>query len=175
MGEHTYTDDTAAVDQASFREAMSRLGAAVHIITTAGPAGECGLTASAVCSVTDNPPTALVCLNRASETNEAFKANGVFCVNTLNANQELLSNSFAGFTEESMLERFANAKWDRLQTGAPALLSALVSLDCEIASITEVGTHSVIFGEVRAVRFTEARTALMYFNRSYKSLEGETP
>lgn len=174
MAEHSTKHVTGPVDQASFREAMSRLGAAVHIITTSGPSGECGLTASAVCSVTDNPPTVLVCLNRASETNEAFKTNGVFCVNTLNANQELLSNSFAGFTEETMLERFANAEWDRMLTGAPALLSALVSLDCEIASVTEVGTHSVIFGDVRAVRFTEARTALMYFNRSYKSLEGET-
>lgn len=175
MAENLSKDALTPVDQASFREAMSRLGAAVHVITTSGPSGECGLTASAVCSVTDNPPTVLVCLNRSSETNLAFKNNGVFCVNTLNANQELLSNSFAGFTEETMIERFANAEWDRLLTGSPVLRTALVSLDCEITSVTEVGTHSVIFGEVRAVRFTEARTALMYFNRSYKALEGESP
>jgi flavin reductase (NADH) len=49
-----------------FREAMARLPAAVNIITTAGPHGRCGVTASAVCSVTDTPPTMLACINRSS-------------------------------------------------------------------------------------------------------------
>ena len=152
---------------------MSRLGAAVHVITTAGDAGRCGFTASAVCAVTDDPPTVLLCLNRASETNPVFKANGVFCVNTLGAGQQVLSDCFAGLTRETMVERFAKAEWDRLATGSPVLRSGLVSLDCQIASVAEVGTHSVIFGEVRAVRFGETRAALMYFNRAYKSLEDE--
>ena len=52
------------VDQQTFRDAMSCMGAAVNIITTDGPAGRAGFTASAVCSVTDTPPTLLVCLNR---------------------------------------------------------------------------------------------------------------
>ena len=171
MQEQLPASENVPVDQNSFREAMSRLGAAVHVITTAGDAGECGVTASAVCSVTDDPPTVLLCLNRASETNPVFKANGVFCVNTLTAEQQVLSDCFAGFTQETMAERFANAEWDRLATGSPVLRSGLVSLDCEIASITEVGTHSVIFGEVRAMQFGETRAALMYFNRAYKSLE----
>ena len=51
-------------DKASFRDAMAHVGAAVNIITTDGPAGRAGFTASAVCSVTDTPPTLLVCLNR---------------------------------------------------------------------------------------------------------------
>lgn len=49
------------VDQQTFRDAMSCMGAAVNIITTDGPAGRAGFTASAVCSVTDTPPTLLVC------------------------------------------------------------------------------------------------------------------
>ena len=69
---------------------MARLGAAVHVVTTAGPAGRHGFTASAVTSVTDDPPTLLVCQNRASDANPAFKANGVLCVNTLAAAQEHL-------------------------------------------------------------------------------------
>ncbi len=53
-------------DKASFRDAMAHVGAAVNIITTDGPAGRAGFTASAVCSVTDTPPTLLVCLNRSA-------------------------------------------------------------------------------------------------------------
>ena len=71
------------VEPGIFREAMSRLGAAVHVITTAGPGGKAGATATAVCSVSDAPPTLLMCLNRRSQTNPAVVENGVFCINTL--------------------------------------------------------------------------------------------
>src|SRR6195256_2664426 len=76
-------DPIATVDPHLFREAMSRLGAAVHVVTTAGPAGKTGFTATAVCSVSDAPPTLLVCINRRSQTNPIVSENGVFCVNTL--------------------------------------------------------------------------------------------
>src|SRR5262249_62031552 len=71
------------VEPAVFREAMSRLGAAVHVVTTAGPGGKAGATATAVCSVSDAPPTLLMCLNRRSQTNPVVVENGGFCVNTL--------------------------------------------------------------------------------------------
>jgi len=61
------------VDSVLFREAMSRLGAAVHVITTAGPGGKAGATATAVCSVSDAPPTLLMCLNRRSQTHIGFR------------------------------------------------------------------------------------------------------
>src|ERR1700747_2021505 len=70
-------------EPAAFREAMRRLGAAGAAITTAGPSGKSGTTATAVCSVSDAPPTLLVCLNRRSRTNPLVVENGVFCVNTL--------------------------------------------------------------------------------------------
>src|SRR4249919_1070826 len=71
-----------------FREAMSRYGAAVHVITTDGPAGKGGFTATAVCSVSDDPPTLLVCVNRKSQNGQILTANGVFCINTLGAEHE---------------------------------------------------------------------------------------
>ena len=84
------------VDAAPFREAMSRLGAAVHVITTAGPGGKAGATATAVCSVSDAPPTLLMCLNRRSQTNPVVVENGVFCVNTLGAGEAEIADLFAG-------------------------------------------------------------------------------
>ena len=146
---------------------MARLGAAVSVITTTGAGGDAGFTASAVCSVTDDPPTLLVCMNRESSLHETFKANGVLCVNTLAASQEALSPLFAGFTESPMPDWFRAADWTRLATGAPVLSGAVVSFDCRIAQVTEVGTHSVFFCEVQAIQSGPAHEGLIYFGRSY--------
>jgi flavin reductase len=120
-----------------YRDAMARLGAAVHIVTTDGPAGRAGFTASAVCSVTDTPPTLLVCLNRASSAYAACLGNGVVCVNTLASGQETLSQAFGGKT--AMDERFAAGRWSRGATGAPCLHGALATFDCRIVSVATVG------------------------------------
>src|ERR1700737_5557370 len=96
------------VDHNMFRSAMSRLGAAVNLITSDGPGGRHGLTASAVCSVTDDPPTVLVCINRASASNALLKDNGVLCVNVLASHHEELSQRFSRRTASSA-ERFGDA------------------------------------------------------------------
>ena len=67
------------VDITDFRNGMAMLAGAVNIITTDGPQGLAGFTATAVCSVTDQPPTLLVCMNRASWAHPIFSANGVLC------------------------------------------------------------------------------------------------
>ena len=104
------------VDRQTFREAMARLGAPVNIITTDGAGGLRGFTASAVCSVTDDPPMLLVCLNRNSDPNAALglKCNRALCVNTLTGEQQHLSPIFAGMTEHDVPGRFATAAWTRL-------------------------------------------------------------
>lgn len=160
-----------SVTREDFREAMSRLGAAVHVVTTDGPAGRCGFTASAVCSVTDDPPTLLACLNRRSWMNQVFKANGVLCVNTLTAGHRALSDCFAGLDGVAMEERFRRDRWDRLVTGAPVLGTGLVSFDCTLAEVKEVGTHSVMFGTVRAIRLNRREPALVYLNRAYRAVD----
>src|SRR6188768_2480722 len=83
--EHIHT-----VESAQFREAMSQLGAAVHVVTTAGLAGTAGFTATAVCSVSDQPATLLVCLNRRSQVTPILDTNRVLCVNTLRAGADEL-------------------------------------------------------------------------------------
>ena len=155
------------VDQARYRDGMARLGAAVSVITTDGPAGRSGFTASAVCSVTDDPPMLLVCMNRGSTSYEAFRANGVLCVNTLAARQEALSPLFAGQVEASLEERFDAADWSALATGAPVLAGAVVSFDCRVAQVTDVGTHSVFLCAVEAVQAGAEREGLIYFGRAY--------
>ncbi|MHA3892108.1 NADH-dependent FMN reductase RutF [Acinetobacter sp. GXMZU3951] len=153
------------VDQKTFREGMANLGAAVNVITTSGAAGTAGFTASAVCSVTDTPPTLLVCLNRSASVFETFKANKVLCVNTLASHQMTLSNVFGGKTP--MHERFAAGQWDTLTTQAPVLQDALISFDCEIVQSMSVGSHDVLFCQVKAIQQNQGLNALMYFNRAY--------
>lgn len=156
------------VTRQSFRNAMARLGAAVTIVTTDGPGGRAGLTASAVCSVTDDPPTLLVCVNRASSSAAAFRANGVLCVNLLSAAQQALSNRFAGMDgAATMADRFSLGAWRPGGTGAPVLEGAVASLDCRIADIVEKGTHSVLFAEVQSVAFGPEGPALVWWGRHY--------
>ncbi|MDT3722437.1 flavin reductase [Pseudomonas oryzihabitans] len=157
------------VDLSAFRNAMSMLGGAVSVITTDGPAGRFGFTASAVCSVTDSPPTLLVCMNRASTSNLHFKRNGVLCVNVLAGTQQGLSGAFSQRDLDSDA-RFAQARWRTLGSGAPALQDALVNFDCRIAQVHEVGSHSIFYGEILGIRQGEASEALAYFNRAYHRL-----
>lgn len=170
-----YARERSVVSRQIYREAMARVGAAVHVVTTAGPAGRHGFTASAVVSVTDDPPTLLVCQHRASEANAAFKANGVLCVNTLAAAQESLSPVFAGMTDCDMDGRFAAGDWGTLVSGAPVLLGALVSFDCRIVQAIEVGTHSVLFCEVDAIAAGGGHEGLVYFGRRYHPVRVPVP
>src|SRR4029453_10536541 len=117
------------VDPAAFREAMSRLGAAVHVITTAGPGGKTGATATAVCSVLDAPPPLLWCFNRRSQTNPAVGENGVFCVNTLGDGGAEIADTFAGRTGVLGSDRFTSGDWVTLSTGSPVLASAVIAFD----------------------------------------------
>ncbi len=157
-----------AVETGAFREAMARLGAAVTIVTTGSMDEPTGFTASAVCSVTDTPPTILVCLNRSARVRPAFAENAAMCVNVLSGAQKALSERFAGAF--GMNERFENGHWTTLETGTPVLEEAIVALDCRISRIVEVGTHSVMFGAVEALRLGGIAGGLVYFNRAYHHL-----
>ncbi len=154
------------VDVNQFRNAMALLGGAVTVITTDGPAGRFGFTASAVCSVTDVPPTLLVCMNRASYSNAQFKANGALCVNVLAGTHQALSGVFANKIL-STEERFAVTDWIVLESGAPVMQEALVNFDCRIVQVHEVGSHSIFYCQIQSIRHGAADDGLVYFNRAY--------
>lgn len=107
------------IEATDFRDAMSLLTSAVSVVTTAGMADRHGFTASAVCSVTDTPPTLLVCMNKASRSHAHFVDNKILSVNVLGAQHQHISNVFASkMTSE---ERFKHGVWTELETGAPVL------------------------------------------------------
>jgi flavin reductase len=151
-----------------FRETMSRLGAAVHVVTTSGPGGKAGFTATAVSSVSDQPATLLVCLNRASRNNSPLFTNRVLCVNTLAAGEQPLADVFAGRTGIYGEARFAHGEWTTLKTGSPVLLSAVAAFDCRVLEAKPVASHYVYFVAVEAIRQGPPGPALVYHEREYK-------
>jgi Conserved protein/domain typically associated with flavoprotein oxygenases, DIM6/NTAB family len=155
--------------QTEFRNAMAQLGSAVSVITTDGPAGKFGFTASAVCSVTDQPPTLLVCMNRNSFANAHFKNNVALCVNVLSGEHQALSGVFANASLRSD-ERFQYDSWQVLASGAPVLSSSVASFDCLIDACHEVGSHTVFYCQVQAIRISEQPSGLVYFNRRYHTV-----
>ena len=162
--------EAKSVEQKAFREAMSRLGAAVHVITTNGPSGKTGFTATAVCSVSDAPPMLLVCLNRGATSMPILRGNGVFCVNTLRAGDELIADTFAGRTQVAREMRFDTGEWSKLSTGSPALMSAVIAFDCRVIEIKAVASHDIYFGIVEAIHMGGSGAALVYHDRAYKQV-----
>lgn len=161
---------TVTVSGADYRDAMSRIAGAVHVVASDGPAGAGGATMTAVTSVTDAPPTVLVCLNRTGRFNAIVRENGVFSVNTLVAGDETLAGVFAGVGGVDHPDRFAHGAWHKGTTGAPLLDGARAVLDCRVCEVSDVGSHTVFFARVEAVRVGDARAPLLYVDRGYRSL-----
>ncbi|MGL4406500.1 MAG: flavin reductase family protein [Notoacmeibacter sp.] len=157
------------IEPQDYRAAMRMFPAAVHIATTHGVAGKRGITVSAATSVSDRPATLLICVNRDHTQNHLFKDNGCFALNTLAANQIGIAKAFAD-GKLSLDERFAHGNWDTLNTGAPCLIEAAVVFDCEIIDSAEMATHTVLYGQVKAMRVDEAQSNLLYANRQYRAL-----
>jgi flavin reductase (NADH) len=145
--------DTDVAAKQQFRQAMAHLSAAVNVITTSGPHGRCGVTASAVCSVTDTPPTLLVCLNRSSAMHATFERNRYVCINVLPGEHELLARHFAG------------------THGVPGLRDALASLQGEIVDLKEVGSHSVMFVKTTCISVRTDGDGLIYFDRNFHRIK----
>ncbi|CBI76379.1 4-hydroxyphenylacetate 3-monooxygenase [Bartonella clarridgeiae 73] len=160
----------APVSSQEYRDTMSHFAGAVHIVTTDGIKGRRGVTISACCSLSDDPPTLLVCLMRYNSENKIFMENGNFCVNSLTGKHRLLADVFSGRCGFTQMERFATAQWSVLQTGAPSLSGALASLDCNLICWQEYATHYILIGEVVAINRNQEKDALLYFNRDYHTL-----
>jgi flavin reductase len=150
---------------------MSRVAGAVHIIATNGPAGLAGATATAVTSVSDTPPSLLVCLNQASKTLKAIQQNGCFSINILDHTHQAIADIFAGQTGVEGASRFTSEHgWNSLTSGTPVLSSALASFTCRLSHVTPVGSHMVVIGTVDRVTIGGIGQPLLYHRRAYKVL-----
>ncbi|EPX76619.1 flavin reductase [Salipiger mucosus] len=163
-------ESATEITREAFRDGMACLAGAVNIVTTDGPGGRAGLTASAVCAVTDEPPTLLVCVNRGSSAGPAFLENEALCVNTVGPDHRETAMLFGGKTP--MAERFSGADWGTGPSGAPVLAGAVVSFDCRVRERSPQGTHEVLFCEILRIQSRPGAAGLAYFGRTFHDLEG---
>lgn len=166
----TETEEANAgtVTAQQYRQGMASVAAAVNIVTTSNHGTPAGFTATAVCSVSDDPATLLVCLNRQSSVHQAFSQSRHLAVNTLAAGQDALSNLFGG--RAPMAERFSQGNWSTLSTGSPVLSNAAVIFDCRIIDVKSVATHDVFYCQVVAIQEQPDTGALLYYQRGYHTL-----
>jgi flavin reductase (DIM6/NTAB) family NADH-FMN oxidoreductase RutF len=157
-----------AVSATEFRNAFALLATTVSVITTSGTSsGLMGVTCSALSALSDDPTLVICCVHQKSQTNAAIKTNRIFCVNSLAAGQQQLSDAFAGIGQLAMDARFKLAAWDRLVTGAPRFTDALLALDCILEESWDIGTHSLFVGRVLATAVNDTPDPLLYRRRAY--------
>lgn len=150
-----------------FRAAMRRLAAGVCVITTVDEGRYLGCTATAVTSVSAEPPTLLVCLNRNSRTHAAVLRAGFFGVSVLAAEDAQLARDFAGMG--TVPDRFWDDGWTTLHSGAPVLSNRAAAFDCRVTQSSGVASHTVIFGEVAWARH-QAGSLLVYAEGNFARL-----
>jgi len=154
--------EAMTIDPIDFRAAMREMAGAVSIIAAGCGSHRRGMTATAVCSLSAQPPALLVCVNKDTECHKAILEHGAFSVNVLGADAEPLANRFAGRDGSRGLERFAAGRWGALSTGAPVLHDAVSVFDCTLRQSFDGGTHSVFIGDVASVATQAGQAALVY-------------
>jgi len=155
------------MDADRYRALMRHQAGAVTVIATGEGQGRAGLTATAVASLSDNPPTILACIQRKSGAHDAITAARAFSVNVLASGQQAVAERFAGRRGDMGAARFDGLGWQTLVTGAPVLVGALASLDCELVDRHEFTTHSIFIGCVVAGQFRAEAQPLLYFRGDY--------
>ena len=160
------------LDAGQFKAGMRSLAGAVNIITSVHGGRRYGMTATAVCSATADPPTVLVCINKLAATHGAIAKSKVFCANVLRADDWELSTSFSG--AQTGEGRFKSRDWVKLATGSPVLVDALVSFDCRVVKKMAHGSHTIFLGQVEQMLLGQKGKPLLYSEGQYAKLASLT-
>lgn len=158
-----------ALDSQILRMTMRQWATGVTIVTSLAGDARSGMTVSSFTSVSLEPPTVLVCLNRDTRTHAHVAQSGVYGISLLAADQEALSNRFAGL-EPAIEDRFEGVPTRTAQTGVPLLVGALAWLDCRVIQSIDTSTHTIYIGEVVDVQVHSEGEPLIYHNRRYRLL-----
>jgi flavin reductase (DIM6/NTAB) family NADH-FMN oxidoreductase RutF len=159
------------VSPGDFRGAMRHLAGGVSVITAGRGKGITGMTVTSVSSLSVEPPSLIVSINRESSSWPLVKRHGFFGVNILNGDQLDVAERFTGKGGLKGAERFAGAEWMTLVSGVPLLAGALAAVDCEVEDIVERHSHAIVIGRVRDLRRSSHSTALAYWQGQYVAID----
>lgn len=156
------------IDAKEFRRLLGHFAAGVTVITTTGSDDKpYGLTATAFCSVSLDPPLVLVCIDKKAESHSHFEASGVYAVNFLTQQQVDLSNRFA----KSGGDKFEGIEWSPGVLGVPVLSRVLAQLECRIDNAVDAGDHTIFVGRVEAGMVIGGEP-LVHFSGAYRAVTG---
>ena len=156
------------IDPPSFKQAMRQCAGTVALVTVGTAQGHrTGLTVTSACSLSDNPPSLLVCVNRNASAHARICEERAFAVNFLHEEHALLALTFSGQKGVNGDDRFAFGRWTTGVTGTPILEDAVAAFDCVLTQALETRTHSIFVGEVRNVSLSAQNTPLVYLRGSF--------
>jgi flavin reductase (DIM6/NTAB) family NADH-FMN oxidoreductase RutF len=149
-----------------FRQALSRFASGITVVSVRDSDGKLhGITVSAFCSVSLNPPLVLVCIEKTTGSNRALLNSGAFTVNILSEHQSHLSEHFASLTPD----KFDHVDYETGTNGLPVLKDIAASLECRVTAEYEAGDHTIFIGEVEKIEVNEA-PPLVYLHGDYRQV-----
>lgn len=154
-----------------FRGAMRHLVGAVSVITAGRGSDITGMTVTSVSSLSLDPPTLIVSVNRASSTWPVLKRYGVFGINILTSDQIDIAERFSGKNGLKGRERFAVGEWIARGEGAPLLVGTTAAIDCEVEEVIERHSHAIVIGRVRDLLLSQHESALAYWHGKYIAID----
>jgi len=161
---------TPAPEAATFKDAMRRLVGGVSVITAGAGGARTGMTSTSAHSLSVDPPTMLVCVNRNSSTWPVIQREGHFCVNILDARHQHVADRFTGRDGAKGPDRYEGARWRQFATGAWGLEDALAIVDCAVEEILERHSHGIVIGAVQAIHIGAGGEALVYGHGRFRTL-----
>jgi flavin reductase (DIM6/NTAB) family NADH-FMN oxidoreductase RutF len=154
------------ITQDEFRAALSRFPSGVTVVTTRDTEGRLhGITVSAFCSVSLEPPLVLVCIEKTTGSHDALAMSGSFVVNILAKGQQDVSEHFASLSPD----KFVELRYHVGASGLPVLEDVAVSLECRLTEAYPAGDHTVFLGLVESVTIHDAEP-IVYFHGEYHSI-----
>ena len=155
----------------AFRGGMRQLAGGVSVITVGAGSDRSGMTVTSVSSLSVDPPTLIVSINRGSSSWPLLKRHGVFGVNILTADQLDIAERFTGKDGLKGADRFAGAEWITRASGVPLLVGALAAVDCEVEEIVERHSHAIVIGRVLDMQISTRTAALAYWQGQYVAID----
>jgi len=165
-------DTYQQLDPQLYKNGMRRLAGAVCILTLNRDGEWAGLTATAVSSISAEPPRLMVCINRNVYAHEFVELGGPLCVNVLESGQLDDAKRFAGMIDGVKgQDRFSTGPWEQSGVDAPELSTSMVRFQCRIGEVILASTHSIVICDVVAVTAAEAEASpLIYFNGRFTAV-----
>jgi flavin reductase (DIM6/NTAB) family NADH-FMN oxidoreductase RutF len=159
------------ISSGDFRGAMRHLTGGVSVITAGRGKDITGMTVTSVSSLSVDPPTLIVSLNREASSWPLVKRQGFFGVNILAADQLEVAERFTGKGGLKGAERFAGAQWVTRVSGVPLLVGALSAIECEVEETIERHSHAIVIGRVLDIQTSGRIAALAYWQGRYVAVD----